>query len=969
MKKSTLFFWLSLGWIAILLLINQPVPAQVQPGPKLTVPASMTKTRKVTADLSQVAREYKEYQSKPNARTEPFIPSNAYIQLRQGRYVVIDAIAEHATLTLQKDLEALGAIGIAVFGRMVSAQIPAERIADLPALSSMRFVRPAYKPRPKVGFVESQGDKAQRSEHARKQFGINGAGLKVGVLSDSYNNLTGERLSILTGDLPGEENPNGFKKPVEIVSDIPGGGTDEGRAILEIVHDVAPGAELAFHTAANGMADFALGIHRLQQAGCQVIVDDIGYFAEPYFQDGIISQAIDQVAQKGVAYFSSAGNSDRTSYEKAFQPSGIGLVEGEAHDFGNGNPFLNFTLPTGAEVIFILQWSDPFFSVSGGKGAETDLDFYLINQAQRQIIAASTFNNIGNDPVEGIFFRNDGPEAVFSLLIENTKGVNPDLLKIIGFGIRFAPGREDFTYSSTIFGHTNAQGAIAVGAARYDQTPAFGVNKPVIEPFSSAGGTPILFDTLGNRIEPIIRRKPEITAPDGANTTFFIPGLDLEGDGFANFFGTSASAPHAAAVAALIMEATQQKLTSSQIRDILQQTAVDMDDPFTQGFDSGFDFGTGYGLIQADKAIERAMQVQSVQRFELVNADNGQHIRTILDGDLINLTTLPTRNLNIVAITSPERVGSVVFAFNERIITENQPPYALGGDFVTTPNRYRTLEPKLMPGDYTLTATPYTGTHRSGKAGLPLSVHFKVVESRVESFTLVDASTHKDLFEITDLAVIDLARLSGRELNIRANTYPEQVGSVVFEYSGWYYGAASHTVSIGVVENLPPYALGGDLVTNPSRYRPLADTLLQPGDYVLKATSYSRGGGTGHAGGTKLIRFSLINSAEEELPGELASITQNATGDKGHAGGVSPQESTKMPAIQVFPNPTRGTFTIKNAGQATITIFDVKGRPVYSGETNTSGKAELDISGWPAGLYLIRMNDGIAPRTIRIMKY
>ena len=79
--------------------------------------------------------------------------------------------------------------------------------------------------------------------------------------------------------------------------------------MAEIVHDVAPGAEIAFNTADFGQAAFAQGIVDLSNIGCQVIVDDIYYLAEPYFQDGIIAQAIDKVVKEGVTYFSAAGNS------------------------------------------------------------------------------------------------------------------------------------------------------------------------------------------------------------------------------------------------------------------------------------------------------------------------------------------------------------------------------------------------------------------------------------------------------------------------------------------------------------------------------------------------------------------------------------------------------------------------------------------------------------------------------------
>src|SRR6202041_1444323 len=83
---------------------------------------------------------------------------------------------------------------------------------------------------------------------------------------------------------------------------------DEGRAMLQIVHDVAPGASLAFYTADDSEADFASGIGKLAAAGAKVIADDVGYFDEPFYQDGILAQAVDAVEAQGVTYVSAAGN-------------------------------------------------------------------------------------------------------------------------------------------------------------------------------------------------------------------------------------------------------------------------------------------------------------------------------------------------------------------------------------------------------------------------------------------------------------------------------------------------------------------------------------------------------------------------------------------------------------------------------------------------------------------------------------
>jgi subtilisin family serine protease len=224
-------------------------------------------------------------------------------------------------------------------------------------------------------------------------------------------------------------------------------------------------------------------------------------------------------------------------------------------------------------------------------------------------------------------------------------------MKYVYFGSdrRFGTGVAEYdTASSTSYGHANAAGAIGVGAAAWFNTAAFNDN-PECDPaclngFSSAGGVPILFDTEGNRVFEL-RAKPEIVGPDGANNTFFgfdlsfpVPGTD-EPDGFPNFFGTSASAPHLAGVAALMSQPTVNgkqfyvcKTTPSKektlrvgakaarvhvakgatygacaadIRDALTSTAIDMDDPFTPEFDEGFDFATGHGFVDALEALER----------------------------------------------------------------------------------------------------------------------------------------------------------------------------------------------------------------------------------------------------------------------------------------------------------------------------------------------------------------------------
>jgi len=530
-----------------------------------------------------------------------FDPGNISPLLQMSNHsIVIDAVAASDVNRLLSDLQGLGLHSASTFGSFVSGMLPIEALSSMANLESLKFAMPAYALN-NVGLTTSQADVAMRADVARSQFGVDGTGVTVGVLSDSFNYLGGAAEDVASGDLP---------SGINVLKDLPsdgsaGDGIDEGRGMMQLIHDVAPGADLAFHTAFLGQADFANGIIDLANAGSDVIVDDIGYFNEPMFQDGIIAQAVDTVVDQGVSYFSSAGNNARNAYESAFNSSGLfePLFGGEFHDFDPGagvDVLQSITIPIDSEFIVSFQWDSPFFSVSGGAGSPNDLDIFLFDESGTNVLAGSFERNIGNDAVEVFGFFNDGSFGTnqFNLAISNFAGPDPGLMKYISF----AAGTIDEydTASGTVFGHANAAGAEAVGAAFYQDTPEFGQNPPLLEPFSSAGPTPILFDTAGNRLaNPDIRMKPEIVAPDGTNTTFFPPPpfnqRDREGDGFPNFFGTSAAAPHAAAVAALMLDAAP-GTSPAEIYDILEKTAIDMGEP-------GFDFDSGFGLIQADRAV------------------------------------------------------------------------------------------------------------------------------------------------------------------------------------------------------------------------------------------------------------------------------------------------------------------------------------------------------------------------------
>lgn len=532
---------------------------------------------------------------------QPDLPAARPVQL-SGGLVSIEAVAAWSAAELLVDLRRLGLSHGRAYGRMVSGRLPIARLEQAAALPSLAFARPV-RGGTRTGSVTGQGDPAVRAPQARSTYAVDGNGATVGILSDSFDCAgTGLAADVASGDLP---------PGTTILDDTGCPRSDEGRAMAQVIHDVAPGAALLFRAGPGGQADAALGIAELAAAGANVIVDDIFFLDEPMFQDGLIAQAIDDAAALGVAVFSAAGNRGSRSYAGPFRPSGIPvLFGGSAHDFDAGGGvdlYQKISIPSGGELVVTLQWDSPFFSVSGPPGSPNDLDICLLDEPPTTILRCGAALNAGGDPVEVLSYYNDGALGTqYNLVIELFEGAAPGLIKYIRYGDS-AP-LEYATLSGTLAGHANAAGAEAVAAAFYYDTPEFGMTPALVAASSARGGTPILFDTAGTRLStPLLRDRPAITGPDGVNNTFFgadisDPGGQSDKDHLPNFFGTSAAAAHLAGVAALLIDRNG-ALAPSDLYAALRSTADDMDDPATGGFDSGFDVATGHGFCVADAAL------------------------------------------------------------------------------------------------------------------------------------------------------------------------------------------------------------------------------------------------------------------------------------------------------------------------------------------------------------------------------
>lgn len=560
-----------------------------------------------------------------------FKPGSQHIQYRDGQVMIV-AVAQRDGARLEADLKRLGLDQADRFQTHVAGYLPVEQIANAASLASLRSLSTAHRPVRNTGAVTSQGDVALRADIARSMHSVDGTGVTVAVMSDTYDQATTGTLTTAADDIDSGDLPPG--NPVVPGGDFEGCGpppfgspcTDEGRAMLQIIHDLAPGASLLFHTALNNEVRFASGIGDLVAAGAHIIVDDLAYPSEPMFMDGIIAQAVNNASAAGVSYFSAAGNAARRSWEGGFEDSGEVLcieiipdgicdpifeLVGPMHDFDPGpgvDTVQQISIPVNDSVLIGLQWEDPFGNVQTGDGPMRDHDLALLSPDGLVFHEIAGADNVLNgSPTEVLVYTNISGQTDFGIAItyDTTDSIDPpsDFLKTVIYVSSGVTINEFQTNSSTVVGHANADGANTTGAAFWEDTPEFGQSPPLLEPFSSAGGTPILFDTSGDPLGfPVVRDKPDFTGADGVSNTFF-GAPDGDGDGFPDFFGTSAAVPHAAAVAALMLEADP-GLSPANVNAILRSSAVDMGA-------AGFDFESGYGLVDADAAVDMALSVES----------------------------------------------------------------------------------------------------------------------------------------------------------------------------------------------------------------------------------------------------------------------------------------------------------------------------------------------------------------------
>lgn len=503
----------------------------------------------------------------------------------------------HITPDLEQGIRALGGTVEASYpgASVLRAWLPVRALEPLAERPDVRWLRPAERLHT---HAVSEGDRAHLTDFARDLLRTDGSGVKICVLSDGVAQLADLQAR---GELPA----------VDVLPFQEGVGS-EGTAMLEIIHDLAPGAALGFATAGPLQEAFAANIVGLRDLGCDVIVDDGSFIEEPAFQDGIVATRISEVVRTPrptgpVVYISAAGNDGGLARGTASVWEGdfrgvvrtVGVDPMLTNDFGDG---VTENVLVRDSLALVLSWSDPLLA------SRNDYDLFLLDATGRNVLDFSNgFQTGTQDPSETInsFLRDDTGRR---LVIARFAGEDRFLRLHAFFGGALSRGTR-----GAIYGHAASEDVISVAAAAAGTDPAvpFPLSAGVVEPLSADGPRRIFFSpggaplTPGNFLSTGGRsiQKPDLVGADGVTTSTA---------GFERFFGTSAAAAHVAAIAGLVLSASDAAPSpslvpvrfraASAMKGILQGSSIRRTTAATGVFDEGAGVLNGLAVVQGTAA-------------------------------------------------------------------------------------------------------------------------------------------------------------------------------------------------------------------------------------------------------------------------------------------------------------------------------------------------------------------------------
>lgn len=422
-------------------------------------------------------------------------------------------------------------INIAVPVSLIQEQVQAEEpdliIERISNLDHVIRIELPQKATIKQGVIFGQGVNVTLASewHAR---GFTGKGIKIGVLDLGFGGYK---------DLLGRELPENVT--VEVFGDDYAFNSEvHGTACAEIIHEMAPDAEL--YLAYYDGSDVAMGlaVEWLINQGVDIISNSTGSNGlTPMNGTGFAAELVNAAHDAGVFWVNAAGNEADVHYRGKFTDSNNDTI----HEFSPDSEVLPFIpFGPGVQTQIILSWND-------WDAVNQDYDLGLFDK-EGNLLGKSEEpqeGKAGQLPIEGFIYEFEDNE-VYLLVIQNFEGrargdATFDLF--INGGLM----HPDFTVADhSLSSPSDAQGSFAVGAVHWSDD--------ALEPYSSNGPT-----ADG-------RTKPDMSAPSVVDSASYAPEA---------FDGTSAAAPHVSGAAALVLQAFPE-FGPDEIAAFLQERAIDL---------------------------------------------------------------------------------------------------------------------------------------------------------------------------------------------------------------------------------------------------------------------------------------------------------------------------------------------------------------------------------------------------------
>ena len=487
-------------------------------------------------------------------------------------------------------------LGVPALGRW-QGWMPADRLDALRKVEGVLAVENPQYGSFAAGAALTEGDEALNAAAARTRFDVDGAGVRVAVISDGVVGLPDAQRA---GEAPKLVEARAF-----------GAGNlsrgQEGTVMIEIIHDIAPGASISFAAVMTDLDHIAAVNYFAQRV--DIIVDDVSY-AFPADQRSDVSvnttSALRHPSWPLRLYVTAAGNWAESHWAGEWRAGADGSLlglpgPGAVHHFGGsaradslfgaGN---GFAIESDDRIRLALFWDDP-----RGR-SNNDYNLYLMSGPGRIAASSEAAQGVGADshvPREYIDYLHEGEATELFVVIQNNNDdAEPVAFDLFAFDAQGSQLRlYQHTPTGSLLAQSDAAEALTVGAVN--------VGRETVASYSSRG------PTLNGAAKPELSAVDRVTVSDN---THFGP----------RFSGSSAAAPHVAGVAALMLEVQSGLLASDGgdpllerrlIRDILIATARDIPP-------AGTDDSSGAGLVDAVAALEMA---QSDISLIDSTADNG----------------------------------------------------------------------------------------------------------------------------------------------------------------------------------------------------------------------------------------------------------------------------------------------------------------------------------------------------------